>query len=218
MMLFLDGTEDIDDMINGTPLMSALYRLNGATVGKDCCIFTSHMEYDLVELGDCTTLGEEISHQCHTVERMVVKLAHFQAARGCTLRARSVAMPGSKMEDNSTLLELSQILKGDTVGEGQTWAGLPGGRVRGKGLSNGRHRLVGNGRKRKEDVEGVGVPRHTQKNSVEVEVLAQAVAETKVEKDYKEDSGLERAEQVAIAVDAGPPAAVMGVAIAPLDF
>ena len=109
--------------------MPTIYRMFGAKVGRNCCIFKSHMEYDIFELGDCSTVGRYVSHQCHTVERMVIKLAPFIVGRGCTLRNNSVVMPGTSLEDNSTLLEKSQILKGLTINEGHTWAGLPGARV-----------------------------------------------------------------------------------------
>ena len=61
----------------------------------------------------------------HTVENMVLKLAPVCYQKGVSTRANSVLMPGGIMEENSTLLEESQVLKGETVPAGQTWAGLP---------------------------------------------------------------------------------------------
>lgn len=130
MMVLMQGADNLKETAAGTLLMSALYRLFGAKVGRNCCLFTSHMEYDLISLGSYTTIGQGVSHQCHTVERMVIKLAPFTTGQNCTLRNEAVVMPGSEMEENSTLLELSQILKGLTIGAGHTWGGLPGSRVR----------------------------------------------------------------------------------------
>jgi acetyltransferase-like isoleucine patch superfamily enzyme len=129
MVLYRGAAARVWELVAGTGFMPTIYRMFGAKVGRNCCIFKSHMEYDIFELGDCSTVGRYVSHQCHTVERMVIKLAPFIVGRGCTLRNNSVVMPGTSLEDNSTLLEKSQILKGLTINEGHTWAGLPGARV-----------------------------------------------------------------------------------------
>ena len=61
----------------------------------------------------------------HTVENMVLKLSPVHYHIDCSTRSSSVLMPGGTMEPYSTLLEQSQVLKGETVPSGQVWAGLP---------------------------------------------------------------------------------------------
>ena len=61
----------------------------------------------------------------HTVENMVLKLAPVYYHKGASTRSNAVLMPGGTMEQYSTLMEESQVLKGETVPCGQTWSGLP---------------------------------------------------------------------------------------------
>ena len=85
----------------------------------------SSYESDLMVIEDEVTIdrGGIISSQ--TVENMVLKLAPVYYHKGVSTRSKSVLMPGGTMEQHSTLMEESQVLKGETVPSGQTWAGLP---------------------------------------------------------------------------------------------
>ena len=76
-------------------------------------------------LEDEVTINRNGGISSHTVENMVLKLAPVYYHKGCTIRSNSVLMPGGAMEPHSTLLEGSQVLKGETVPTGQVWAGLP---------------------------------------------------------------------------------------------
>ena len=85
----------------------------------------SSYEADLMMLEDEVTIDRGGIISSHTVENMVLKLAPVYYHKGCTTRSDSVLMPGGAMEPHSTLLEVSQVLKGETVPAGQVWAGLP---------------------------------------------------------------------------------------------
>ena len=76
-------------------------------------------------LEDEVTIDRHGIISSHTVENMVLKLAPVHYQKGASTRAHSCLMPGGTMEQNSTLLEVSQVLKGETVPAGQTWGGLP---------------------------------------------------------------------------------------------
>ena len=85
----------------------------------------SSYEADLMMLEDEVTIDRGGIISSHTVENMVLKLAPVYYHKGCSTRSNAVLMPGGAMEPYSTLLEESQVLKGETVPAGQVWAGLP---------------------------------------------------------------------------------------------
>jgi non-ribosomal peptide synthetase-like protein len=111
--------------LRGTAFFSWYYRLMGAEVGRDCCLFSMTTEYDLTKIGDRSALGADCDISAHTVERMVIKLRRVEVGARCSIRDASVVMPGAAMEDGATLLELSQVLKGEIASAESVWAGLP---------------------------------------------------------------------------------------------
>lgn len=112
-------------MLPGTVFYNTFYRWNGAKVGKNVCNFGFSLEYDMFEAGDYVCIGEDCDHTCHTVERMVLKVAPVKYASYATVCAKSVVMPGGTVEKGALLLERSQVLKGETVPENECWKGLP---------------------------------------------------------------------------------------------
>ena len=85
----------------------------------------STYESDLMTLEDEVSIGRGGIISSHTVENMVLKLAPVYYHKGCTARSKAFLMPGGAMEPHSTLLEESQVLKGETIPSGQVWGGLP---------------------------------------------------------------------------------------------
>ena len=96
-------------------------------VSQNMFCFLGHSSYeaDLMMLEDEVTIDRGGIISSHTVENMVLKLAPVYYHKGCSTRSNAVLMPGGAMEPYSTLLEESQVLKGETVPAGQVWAGLP---------------------------------------------------------------------------------------------
>ncbi|KAJ8613584.1 hypothetical protein CTAYLR_006155 [Chrysophaeum taylorii] len=118
------------DAVQGTFLAPMLFRAMGATVGRDCCLFyAAALEFDLLTIGDFATTGDGSDLTCHTVENMVVKFAKVTIGDGCCLNANAICMPGATMDRRSTVLEGSQVLKGETVGPREVWRGLPAAKI-----------------------------------------------------------------------------------------
>ncbi len=76
-------------------------------------------------VGDETCLNYKSYLSMHTVENMVLKLEPCIVGKNCNVGALSTLMPGAKMEDGSNLLSMTLVLKGETVPQGEEWAGLP---------------------------------------------------------------------------------------------
>ena len=52
-MMILSGVmEDAVDALQGTEFLAWYYRLMGAKVGQNCCLFGLALEYDLLSMGD----------------------------------------------------------------------------------------------------------------------------------------------------------------------
>ena len=113
MMLLAGAAEDVIDSLGGTAWMAIYYRLMGARVGKDCCLFGLALEYDLLTLGDRVAVGWECDTTCHTVgPNGHHGLAHLGDSRGgCFRRSRtwssSSPRPCSKRAPLSVLTRCS---------------------------------------------------------------------------------------------------------------
>ena len=90
------------------------------TIGNDCCI-------------------DDASIICHVNSKGRFTLNPLVIGNRCVLRSQSRLMCGASMEDDSTLLEHTLIVSGDTTDEGTIWQGWPAADVtetfRGKRVS-----------------------------------------------------------------------------------
>ena len=125
MMLLAEAAEDLVKALQGSELLAMYWRLMGAKIGTDCCLFGLALEYDLLALGDGVAIGWDCDTTCHTVENMVIKLAPTIAEDGAAVLPHSMLMPGCVLGAGATLLENSQVLKGEHVPAREVWAGLP---------------------------------------------------------------------------------------------
>ncbi|CAE8599809.1 unnamed protein product, partial [Polarella glacialis] len=126
LMLAFSSLDDLQEAIAGTWLSVVFLRCMGAKVGKEVCFFGHGFEYDLLHIGDNVCIGASCDVTSHTVENMVMKMEEVRFERGASCLNGSVVMPGGVMEPGSTLIDHSQVLKGDSVPEGCYFGGLPG--------------------------------------------------------------------------------------------
>jgi len=126
MMVVFATLEDLLSKIQGTSLIVLFMRFMGAKIGERVCYFGHGFEYDLLMIGDEACVGKQCSMTAHTVENMVMKMDAVDIDFGCNLLTDGLVMPGGVMGRSSTLLEHSQVLKGDTIDEGCYFGGLPG--------------------------------------------------------------------------------------------
>jgi acetyltransferase-like isoleucine patch superfamily enzyme len=118
-----------DDWLHGSVFLNGLWRLMGANIGKNACMFGLATEYDLLTVGDYCSIGHGSDNTCHTVENMVIKLAPVKLEDYASILDAGICMPGGVMKKGSLLLERSQVLKGETVPAQEVWEGLPAERI-----------------------------------------------------------------------------------------
>jgi carbonic anhydrase/acetyltransferase-like protein (isoleucine patch superfamily) len=117
------------DLLRGTPMMSAYFRLQGANIGDAVCLYPTGAdpymtEPDLVSIGDgaCVDKASLVAHSNTFGE---YELRTLEVGHRATLRANSRLISGAKMAENSEMLEHTLVLPGDTVPKGQACQGWP---------------------------------------------------------------------------------------------
>eukprot|EP00929_Paragymnodinium_shiwhaense_P124110 TRINITY_DN9903_c0_g1_i7.p1 TRINITY_DN9903_c0_g1~~TRINITY_DN9903_c0_g1_i7.p1 ORF type:complete len:1824 (+),score=356.55 TRINITY_DN9903_c0_g1_i7:65-5536(+) len=125
LMVAFASFDDLLSMISGTWFSVLFMRAMGAKVGKKVCFFGHGFEYDLLNIGDNVCIGPDCDVTAHTVENMVMKMEVVKFGEGSSILGGSVVMPGGQMEPWSTLIEHSQVLKGEVVPQGEFFGGLP---------------------------------------------------------------------------------------------
>ncbi len=117
----------------GTPLLNVYYRLLGARIGSNVCIGSDSVAtFDLVSIGDDTTVGVDVSISAHTIEDGMLVLGPVTIGKRCFVGTRSILTEDVRMEDNASVGELSMLSRGTVVPSGEHWRGSParpGGRV-----------------------------------------------------------------------------------------
>ena len=114
------------DALQGTPLLPFYFRLLGAKVGKGVYAHTTGLiEFDLVTLGDHSSLNQDCVLQTHLFEDRVLKASSLKVGNRCDIGAYSIILYDSQMEDQSQLDALSLLMKGETLPAKTAWAGIP---------------------------------------------------------------------------------------------
>ncbi len=116
----------------GTPFMAFMLRLLGAKIGKRSFIDTSRgfAEYDLIELGDNVALNLDSVMLTHLFEDRIFKMDRIKVDDGCCVGVLSEIIYSAEMEKNSTLGNLSLLMKGERLPANSHWEGIPSQNIR----------------------------------------------------------------------------------------
>ena len=118
--------------LQGTPLLPVFYRLLGARMGRDVHLDTHDIAaYDLISIGDGTTVDEHASLLGWTVEDGELVVGLVQVGRHCFIGTRSVLREHTVMEDGARLDDLSLLPRDGRIPAGETWTGSPARRAAG---------------------------------------------------------------------------------------
>ncbi|MGH8904889.1 MAG: Pls/PosA family non-ribosomal peptide synthetase, partial [Egibacteraceae bacterium] len=110
----------------GTPFVVPLLRLMGCRIGSHTYIATTLMsEFDLVEIGDYAALNHGAVIQNHLFEDRVFKSSHLTIGPEASVGNMSVILYDSRMQRGAVVGPLSLLMKGETLGEGTRWNGIP---------------------------------------------------------------------------------------------
>jgi non-ribosomal peptide synthetase-like protein len=116
-------------LLAGTPLMSLYYRLMGARIGRNCLVDTAYCAaFDLVTIGDDSSVGAETQLLGYRVEDGCVHLGRVEIGRRCFVGMHSTIGLNSRMEDDTKLGDLSLLPDGVAIPRGQSWRGSPASR------------------------------------------------------------------------------------------
>ncbi|HEY6002047.1 MAG TPA: DapH/DapD/GlmU-related protein [Anaeromyxobacter sp.] len=116
--------------IRVTPLLPFYHRLMGARIGRRVLINTSVIaDQNLVEIGDDTVIGGDVTLVCHSAERGRLVTAPVRIGKRVTVGLMAVVFPGCVIGDDAIIAAGSVLSKGARVGPGEIWAGVPARRV-----------------------------------------------------------------------------------------
>jgi non-ribosomal peptide synthetase-like protein len=110
----------------GTPLMPFYFRLMGAKVGRDCALDSGLcFAYDLVSIGDDTSIGADTQFPGSRVENGYMILGRVDIGSRCFVGGHSALGLNVRMEDDSRLDDQSLLADGETIPAGAAWRGSP---------------------------------------------------------------------------------------------
>ena len=116
--------------LTGTPLLTCYYRLMGARIGSNVYLGNDGCQaYDLLEIGDDSCLGADSHFTGATVEDGWLILGRVEIGQRCFIGTRTVLCPGSRMEDDAELDDLSLLTTDTYIPAGECWKGSPSHRV-----------------------------------------------------------------------------------------
>lgn len=110
----------------GTPLMSVYYRLMGARVGRDCVLDTAFCSsFDLVSIGDGTSVGAETQLPGYRVENGALLLGRVEIGSRCFIGVHSALGLNVRMGDEARLDDQSLLPDGASMAPGEQRHGSP---------------------------------------------------------------------------------------------
>jgi non-ribosomal peptide synthetase-like protein len=113
-------------MFLGTPFAPLYFKMMGCKIGKKVYMETTEItEFDLVTIGDESSLNFGCTIQTHLFEDRVMKMSYVNIGKDCTIGSLSVILYDTLMKDHSELKGLSLIMKGETLSEDTKWQGSP---------------------------------------------------------------------------------------------
>ncbi|BFU45277.1 Pls/PosA family non-ribosomal peptide synthetase [Krasilnikovia sp. MM14-A1004] len=111
---------------SGTPLLTAWLRTLGARIGRGVWLETYWLpEYDLVRLGDGSTVNRGCVVQTHLFHDRVMSMDEVTLAAGAALGPHGIVLPGASIGARTTVGPGSLVTRGDAVPEDSRWLGNP---------------------------------------------------------------------------------------------
>ncbi len=116
--------------IRVTPLLPLYHRLMGARIGRRVQINTAVVaDQNLIEIGDDTVIGGDVTLVCHSAERGRLVTAPVRIGKGVTIGLMAVVFPGCVIGDGAIVAAGAVLSKGTRIRPGEIWAGVPARRV-----------------------------------------------------------------------------------------
>jgi len=114
------------EYLAGTLLLNVYYRLMGAKIGTNVYLGSDNFAmFDLLTIGDDTSIGTDASLLGYTVENGWLKIGPITIGNNCFVGTRTVVRERASMEAGSALEDLSMLPRGATIPSGERWLGSP---------------------------------------------------------------------------------------------
>lgn len=112
--------------LTGTPFLAPFLRLLGVKIGKEVYLDTTDFtEFDLVRIGDQSSLNHECGPQTHLFEDRIMKLGPVDIQAGVTIGSGTIILYDAVVGKDTSIDALSLVMKGDKIPERSTWVGIP---------------------------------------------------------------------------------------------
>lgn len=114
------------EFLTGTPLMGLYYRLMGAKIGRNCLFDTAHISiFDLVSIGDETSIGAESHLLGYRVENSTLVIAPIDIGSRCFVGIHTAVGLNTQIGDDARLGDMSFLSDQETIAAGGSWEGSP---------------------------------------------------------------------------------------------
>jgi non-ribosomal peptide synthetase-like protein len=98
----------------------------GAKIGRNVFLGTEDFAiYDLLEIGDDTSIGADSGALGCTVENGMLIIGTVKIGKHCFIGTRTVLCENTVMANDSALEDLSLLPRGGKIPQGETWLGSP---------------------------------------------------------------------------------------------
>jgi len=119
------------DFMMLTPLNILFYRMMGAKIGKRVQINSKKLaDISLLEIGDDSVIGGDVTLICHVAERGRLKLKPVKIGSKVTVGLNSIILPGVEIGDSSIIDVSSLIRKGEKIPSRSIMSGIPAKNIR----------------------------------------------------------------------------------------
>jgi len=114
------------NMLRGTPFINWYFRLMGCKIGNRVYMDTTDItEFDTIMIGNDVSLNSDCGLQTHLFEDRVMKVSTVNIGNRCTVGSDSIVLYDTIMEADSSLGNLSMLMKGETLPADSAWIGSP---------------------------------------------------------------------------------------------
>ena len=113
-------------MLRGTPFINWYLRLMGCKIGNRVFTDTADItEFDIISVGNDAALNGDCGLQTHLFEDRVMKISTVTIGDRCSVGSSAIVLYDTVMENDSSLGNLSMLMKGESLPAASSWVGSP---------------------------------------------------------------------------------------------
>jgi non-ribosomal peptide synthetase-like protein len=114
----------------GTPIINIFYRMLGAKIGKDTYINVhTASAFDLLTIGNNVSICTDTHIKGYVITDGYLHIGSIEIEDGCFIGTRCYLSENTRMEQNSSLEDLSLLPSGATIPVNENWQGSPAEKI-----------------------------------------------------------------------------------------